>query len=362
MNRRRFLKYAGATAAVVGASALGLDYFSQQSPSTVTSTTLTPLTRELSTTSASSGTTSETVQLASLRGRLFFDYNGNGVQDGEEPSVSGALVQLKDGMGKVVSEALTDSSGDYKLEDIRIGAYRLLVGVDQFSDKKLRYMCRSTEEFTAIPEGYGVLLDRSQSVDIGLMEGFLTLPFPKSVPIYVDPRRGDYFDHDPGLDAIWWNGRKLPAPRPHSPAWTHPGTDFFMPKGTEVRAASSGVIGAISTKKGEPYWIATSSRYGYGATYIHIDKPLVSTGMTVKRGEAIALSGDTGSPGTPHLEFQLWKHMPDAKDYCIDPYSPVPGVPRGAWIAGTWEWYPSDEEWISQGYWTRDNDPQYADT
>jgi len=133
-----------------------------------------------------------------------------------------------------------------------------------------------------------------------------------------------------------------------------------MPKGTEVRAASSGTIGPISTKKGEPYWIATSSKYGYGATYIHIDKALVSTGMTVKRGQTIALSGDTGSPGTPHLEFQLWKHMPDDKDYCIDPYSPVVGVPRGAWIAGTWKWYPSEEEWVSQGHWTKFNDPQYT--
>jgi hypothetical protein len=32
MDRRRFLKYAGATAAVVGVSALGLDYVLRPSP------------------------------------------------------------------------------------------------------------------------------------------------------------------------------------------------------------------------------------------------------------------------------------------------------------------------------------------
>jgi hypothetical protein len=31
-------------------------------------------------------TVAETVRLASLHGRLFFDYNGNAVQDGEEPA------------------------------------------------------------------------------------------------------------------------------------------------------------------------------------------------------------------------------------------------------------------------------------
>jgi len=116
MNRRRFLKYAGATAAVVGASTLGLDYLSKQSPSSVTPTTSTTTTRQLTTTSSVSNTSTQTTQLASLQGRLFFDYNGNGIQDGEEPPVAGALVQLKDSTGTVIAETLTDSSGDYKLD------------------------------------------------------------------------------------------------------------------------------------------------------------------------------------------------------------------------------------------------------
>jgi hypothetical protein len=85
MDSRRFLKYAGATAAVVGASALGLNYLTEQSPSITSQTSPTTLTPRLSTTIASPTSSSELVQLASLHGRLFFDYNGNGVQDGEEP-------------------------------------------------------------------------------------------------------------------------------------------------------------------------------------------------------------------------------------------------------------------------------------
>jgi hypothetical protein len=39
LNRRRFLKYAGGTAALVGASALGVNYFSTQPAITTTSIT-----------------------------------------------------------------------------------------------------------------------------------------------------------------------------------------------------------------------------------------------------------------------------------------------------------------------------------
>ena len=61
-----------------------------------------------------SSTSSSPAQLASLEGRLFFDYNGNGIQDPEEPAVPNAKLSL---VGPVKFEALTDSAGDYKIED-----------------------------------------------------------------------------------------------------------------------------------------------------------------------------------------------------------------------------------------------------
>jgi hypothetical protein len=184
MDRRRFLKYAGATAAAVGASALGLNYISQQSPSTVSPTASTTSTaRELTTNSSSLrsslSSSTEAIQLASLQGSMFFDYNGNGKQDGEEPAVVGALVQLKDDAGKVVADGLTDSSGDYKLEDIKAGFYSLHVGVDHLSDKRLSYMCTSTNEFRAVTDDYRLSIREDTLMDVGLMEGFLTLPQEK---------------------------------------------------------------------------------------------------------------------------------------------------------------------------------------
>jgi len=111
---------------------------------------------------------------------LFFDFNGNGKQDAEEPAVAGTLVELRNNVGVVIAQALSDSSGHYRLEDARTGSYSIHVRADLFSDKKFRYMCRSAEEVTQIAKGYNVILSEpSSQMNIGLIEGFLTLPFRK---------------------------------------------------------------------------------------------------------------------------------------------------------------------------------------
>jgi hypothetical protein len=355
MDRRRFLKYAAAGAAVIGSGVAGYELDRWQtslvSPQVTKTQTLTETT---AVTQTLIQTTTETTRLASLHGRLFFDYDGNGVQEGEEPAVAGALVQLKDGAGSVIAETFTDSSGDYKLEDVKAGTYTL----DLEADKKFRYMCTSRDEFKAVSDPYAVSLQGSTIFNIGLMEGFLTLPMPEGIPIDVDG--SDYFDHDPGPDALWWDGTRRPAPRPHVPEYAHPETDFYMPQGTEVKAAAPGIVNGINTQPGTPWWISINHSYGYGTSYIHTERLLVHAGSVVKRGDTIGLSGNTGAGNDNyHTAFQLWRYMPDGNYYCIDPYSPVAGVTKGAWIAGIWKWYPSNDEWISQGYWTESNDPQY---
>jgi len=186
-------------------------------------------------------TVTETVRLASVHGRLFFDYNGNGVQDAGEPAVQGASVQLKDSTGMIIAEALTDSSGDYALEDVRTGAYRLHVE----GDEKFHYMCRSTDLLTAVSGGYDVLLDRSQTADIGLMEGFLTLPFHRGKVSRIE----DYVDLDPRPNHIrdWKGGDQTYD--------GHRGTDFIADKGTEILAAAPGrVVYAWNGWPKKPVW------------------------------------------------------------------------------------------------------------
>ena len=126
LNRRRFLKYAGATATVAGASAIGLGYIANTPRIPIQQTRVTLLTSSiLSSTSAPPATSSSSTQLASLQGKLFFDYNGNGKQDGDEPSIGDAKVQLKNALGNLVAEAATDTSGVFKIEDVPVSNYKL---------------------------------------------------------------------------------------------------------------------------------------------------------------------------------------------------------------------------------------------
>jgi len=329
--------------AIVGG--VGWQQFSSKLAPPVT-ITIPPTTTTVTGTSTTVSATT-TVTGFRLFGVIFFDYNGNGKQERNEPPIPNITVALN-GANLTVS----NSTGQYAMGGVSKGEHSLRV----YGPRNFRYMCESAEEFRRSNESYRIQVHNDTRKDIGMMDGFLTLPFSSSTPIEIT----DHFDHDPGLDGMWWNGRKLAGSRGHSPPHTHPGIDFNMPKGTVLVAAASGKVIGINTNPNSVYWIAISIRDGYGMTYLHIERPLVTVGTYVKRGQPIALSGDTGSPGSPHLEFQLWRHMPDNKDYCIDPYSPVVGVPRGAWIAGTWDWYQSDEEWISVGYWTKFNEPQYA--
>jgi len=86
LNRRRFLKYAGATVAAVGASAIGLNYVPKPS-SPIQNQTLT------------STITSTTAVVPSgsrlnLHGRIFFNKKLNGIMDAGDSPVAGVEVKL----------------------------------------------------------------------------------------------------------------------------------------------------------------------------------------------------------------------------------------------------------------------------
>jgi murein DD-endopeptidase MepM/ murein hydrolase activator NlpD len=99
--------------------------------------------------------------------------------------------------------------------------------------------------------------------------------------------------------------------------------DFKMKRGTKVCAARDGVVvrlkedGKIggSNIKNRPYgnFIVIqhpdSSRTGYW--HLQYNSVLVNMGDTVKQGQVIALSGNSGYTYFPHLHFIVWR--PDKK-------------------------------------------------
>jgi len=92
----------------------------------------------------------------------------------------------------------------------------------------------------------------------------------------------------------------------------HNGIDLAASIGTQVYSAHDGqVMGTGNTDltcAGASYgkWILIKHTNGLTTLYAHLSLIKVSTGQTVKRGEVIALSGNTGYSTGPHLHFSLY--------------------------------------------------------
>ncbi|WP_255953202.1 M23 family metallopeptidase [Streptomyces odontomachi] len=90
----------------------------------------------------------------------------------------------------------------------------------------------------------------------------------------------------------------------------HSGQDFAVPIGTPVQAAHSGVVvkaGPNGGGDGPAYGnaIVISNGHGTYSQYAHLSRIDVHVGETVKAGEHIALSGNTGNTTGPHLHFEI---------------------------------------------------------
>ena len=93
----------------------------------------------------------------------------------------------------------------------------------------------------------------------------------------------------------------------------HNGLDIGVPLGTEVLAAEDGVVMAVDDNDRSKW-----SKYQYGkyilikhgnnltTLYAHLSKQSVYTGKTVKRGEVIGYSGNTGYSTGAHLHFGVY--------------------------------------------------------
>jgi murein DD-endopeptidase len=96
--------------------------------------------------------------------------------------------------------------------------------------------------------------------------------------------------------------RKHPITRQVRP---HNGVDFAMPTGTPILATGDGVVTRVMSHPYAGKYVEIQHGSQYLTRYLHLHRILVKRGQTVKRGERIALSGNTGRSTGPHLHFEL---------------------------------------------------------
>ncbi|MGA9487594.1 MAG: LysM peptidoglycan-binding domain-containing M23 family metallopeptidase, partial [Methylocella sp.] len=86
------------------------------------------------------------------------------------------------------------------------------------------------------------------------------------------------------------------------------GINIAVPEGTSVKAAESGVVAYAGNElKGYGNLILIRHPNGFVSAYANTGDIEVKRGETVKRGQTIAKSGQSGNVATPQLHFELRK-------------------------------------------------------
>ena len=85
----------------------------------------------------------------------------------------------------------------------------------------------------------------------------------------------------------------------------HAGVDIPVPVGTPVRAAQSGRVIIAGSMGGYGLYICISHGGSLSSCYAHNSSLGVSQGQSVKQGQVIAQSGNTGNSTGPHVHFEV---------------------------------------------------------
>jgi murein DD-endopeptidase MepM/ murein hydrolase activator NlpD len=86
---------------------------------------------------------------------------------------------------------------------------------------------------------------------------------------------------------------------------SHQGVDYTLPEGSRVFATADGTIKEVSTRSTSGQSVVIDHGNGFETSYSHLGKINVRKGEKVKRGDIIALSGNTGLSLAPHLHYEV---------------------------------------------------------
>jgi murein DD-endopeptidase MepM/ murein hydrolase activator NlpD len=103
-------------------------------------------------------------------------------------------------------------------------------------------------------------------------------------------------------------GRIIAAFGPKPNGLQNDGINLAVPEGTPVKAAEDGVVAYAGNElKGYGNLVLIRHADGFVTAYANASEIMVKRGETVKRGQVIAKSGETGNVTSPQLHFEIRK-------------------------------------------------------
>jgi len=109
----------------------------------------------------------------------------------------------------------------------------------------------------------------------------------------------------------------------------HAGIDLSAPEGTDVLAAKDGKLTRLEDPSGYGHYVTVDHADNEQTLYGHLSAFTIASGATVKKGEIIGKSGNTGSSRGAHLHFEVHKNGTP-----VDPEPWLDGAETGAGTGG----------------------------
>jgi murein DD-endopeptidase MepM/ murein hydrolase activator NlpD len=86
----------------------------------------------------------------------------------------------------------------------------------------------------------------------------------------------------------------------------HYGVDFEVPENTPVVATADGVVEFVrESPTGYGRLLTLRHAHDFRTAYAHLNEQLVAPGQIVRKGDVVALSGNSGTSTGPHLHYEI---------------------------------------------------------
>ena len=85
----------------------------------------------------------------------------------------------------------------------------------------------------------------------------------------------------------------------------HAGVDFAARQGSNVQSVAAGIVSDVGDRFGYGLLVEINHGNGYVTRYGHNAAALVAVGDRVRKGQAVALVGDSGRSTGPHVHFEV---------------------------------------------------------